>query len=244
MSENHSTRSGSLLEQIVTALNPEHIIETVTKKHRQAKVEYHIQHAKPNYNEFLDEITKYMQHHWRATNNATLNESDARGHAIRYLESAFQKHGGFKGASSLATTKGEMDKVIDALSSQIESEARNNYVSGVMYSVDPTDNETKTEIIKEVFERYKAMVGENTTFKDPVYFAEKYDEIVQQYMQIVQHIVDQYGASTTNHDEHGTPIVGGTHQQSGGRIHLPNAEEIAAVSRGARPSQRSQGRSH
>jgi hypothetical protein len=230
-----SSNEENLLEQIVAQLQPEYITDNVTVRQRDVKTSYHIERIKvDNHQQFMDELVRYIQHHWKKIHNGEISESEAFGKAKEILEGRLNEHGGYNYAYQLAK-QGRMDDIIGVLASHFESKARNDHIQRVMYSVDPDDMVTKTKIVKQVFEIYKKLTPDVKNFRDPVFFAAQYDTIVREYVQLVESIVSKYvepQSHIVTPDNHtATP-----EQRSGSRLYLPTPGEIAEINRGRDPT--------
>ncbi|MBN2454735.1 hypothetical protein JXB11_04275 [Candidatus Woesearchaeota archaeon] len=182
----------STLDKMLEELDEEYIDNKVSKPHDKIRNKYKVEKDEiADYNTFKQEITKYVQHHWKEWYKGNISDGEAFAHAHEILNSALRDRGGFVEAFKMAK-KGKFADVIDALSTNFESEAKQKHISSVLNSVDPLDYDTQTEIVSGLMEKQSGLFPADMKKKDPKHIARDYGKFAQHYAAIRTQVKDDY----------------------------------------------------
>ena len=174
------------LDKIMDELDPNKVNEKVELKHREARRKYELKKSKVDeYDEFMDEVTKYVQHHHKEIFDSELPEHIASGRARRLIEAIYEKKGGLAGARDEAR-KGNMAKVLDGLASALESDERAHYVQHVMNQVDPQDFDGHVQLVKQYTSKYGEMLPKDFKAKTPEELANQYEGLIKHHIDVVE----------------------------------------------------------
>ncbi|MBW2972641.1 hypothetical protein KY359_06395 [Candidatus Woesearchaeota archaeon] len=179
------------LDKIVGDLDPGKINKKVELGHRKARNKYALKDVQiEDYNAFLKEATKYLQHHHKQVFGSDLPEHVASGKVREALDQIYKKQGGIVGAYKEAK-KGNMAKVIDSLADAMESEERSHYVQHVMNQIDPQDFDGHVQLAKQYKGKFGNLLPKDLKTKSPEQLAHNYAALIDHHISVVESVKSQ-----------------------------------------------------
>lgn len=185
MARRHKHDEGKVdLDAILDEIDPKKVNEKVELKHREARNKFQTGIQVKSYNEFMDQITKYMQHHHKEVYGSEMPKELAFSQARQFLDAMYKKQGGFVGAFNEAK-HGNLNKVLDSLADAIEHEHRLAYVNHVMSRIDPQDFNTHVKLMDQYKTKYKSLLSEDFQAKSSEELARDYDGLIKEHAELV-----------------------------------------------------------
>jgi hypothetical protein len=199
MAEPEKKKKPEDLDQIVADLDPEKVNEKVVG-HDKARETYVLDKFKvKNYQEFREQLIKYMKHHYKhkETYNTTLDDDRAFAKAHDILDQALKKEGGFVGAYKKAK-KGEMKDLLDLLAASEKEDHKENYITSVMKRISPDDTDEgvfdqRVGIVKKVMDVYGKLLPKGIKKRKPEALAHQYEGFIKMYQNAVNQAKEVVG---------------------------------------------------
>ncbi len=150
------------LERIVAEYNDESAEQKVTDLHVGALHSYTIRkHKSECWNDYLDEVTSFLQHYEAKTTGARLPAEVAQAKALEILNEINKKDGGANALYKQFAKKGKMHRVLEAISNYYE----NNHINAVKYNsitkIAPDDDAAHQELVKEAVTKLSGLIDKD-----------------------------------------------------------------------------------
>lgn len=172
------------LDAILDDIDPKEINKKVELPHREARNKFISGIKVKDYNEFMDRVTEYVQHHHKEVYGSEMPKELAFSQARQILEQAYEKQGGFKHAVDEAK-RGNLREILDRLSDGIEQEHRQAYVSHALSRIDPQDFNTHVKLMDQYKKKYDSLLPEDFKAKSSEELARDYKALIVNHSQLV-----------------------------------------------------------
>ncbi len=174
----------SVLERVLSELDESYIIENITKKHDEARIQYHLRsNTVSDDTEFDDVIADYYNHQFsRCFSSGELSRSEAAGRAKEIIAQEYRRKGRDKlhayddGKNGY---NGGMRAILDTIMEYLKGEAIERHIRDVLDRyVAPTSFDEQVGIVIEIISR----TGLSSQYVDasrPERYARNYEELVR-----------------------------------------------------------------
>ena len=190
------------LDEIIEQLDPSVINEKVQQPHAEARASHESKKIKVrDYKEFLDEVTKYVQHHHKKVYGADMDKERAYHLAHRILSSIRKEEGGFGsvGQAYNDSLNGKLQDVFNLIHKGMEGEQIEAYNLHVFSQVDPLDFDLAAGMAQQYMDKYASLlppgVAKKLKKKKPQELANQWQELAKAHVNVVyghRGVVKQY----------------------------------------------------
>jgi len=178
-----------VLDQILNELDEMYLVEHVTKKHDEARIQYYLsKNSVSSDTEFDNIIAEYYDHHYSkcVSVGGAISRANAAGKAKEIINKAYRKMGKdrldayYDGKNGL---NGGMRAILDLIMDHLKEEAIEHHIRDVLdRHILPSDYDEKVEIIKEILD--KVQINSNDIDRNrPERYAYNYEELIRLFME-------------------------------------------------------------
>jgi hypothetical protein len=182
------------LDNILRELDETYLVELITKKHDEARIQYSLSSVTV-YNDiaFDDAIADYYNYHFTRciSSGGELSRAEAAGRAKEIIAKEYKRKGMdiLNAYSDGKTgTNGGMRAILDMLMESLKEEAVERHIRDVFDRyIQPSSYEERVAIIKELLNK----IGRHSPYVDydhPERYAHNYEELIRA---LVEHIRNQ-----------------------------------------------------
>ena len=181
----------SVLDRVLSELDESYIIENITKKHDEARIQYHLRsNTVSDDTEFDDVIADYYNHQFsQCFSSGELSRSEAAGRAKEIIAQEYRRKGRDKlhayddGKNGY---NGGMRAILDTIMEYLKGEAIERHIRDVLDRyVAPTSFDEQVAIVSEVISR----AGLSSQYIDasrPERYARNYDELIRALVESIK----------------------------------------------------------
>jgi hypothetical protein len=175
----------SVLDKILRELDESYIVEHITKKHDEARIQYHLRsNTVSGDTEFDTLIADYYNHHFKRciASGGALSRAEAGGRAKEIIEREYRKRGQDK-LHAYSNGKngydGGMRAILDIIMENLKQEAVERHIRDVLDRyVAPSSFKEQVAIVKDLISR----TGSSSAYVDaahPERYARNYEELIR-----------------------------------------------------------------
>jgi len=175
----------SVLGSILQELDESYIVEHITKKHDEARIQYHMtKNTVSDDTEFDDMISDYFNHHFTqcVSGGGALSRAEAAGRAKEIIEREYRRKGQDKlhayndGKSGY---NGGMRAILDIILDYLKNDAVERHVRDVLDRyVAPTSFDEQVSIVTEIISK-TGISSEYVDVNHPERYARNYEELIR-----------------------------------------------------------------
>jgi len=175
----------SVLDNILEELDEIYIVEHITKKHDEARMQYTMnKNTVSDDTEFDDVIFEYYNHHYTkcVAGGGSLSRADAASMAKEIINQEYRRKGRDKlhaYADGKDGTNGGMRAILDIIMERLKEDAIERHMRDVLDRyVAPTSFDEQVSIVREIINR----TGISSTYVDadrPERYARNYEELIR-----------------------------------------------------------------
>ena len=175
----------SVLDRILEELDEIYIVEHITKKHDEARMQYTMnKNTVSDDTEFDDVISEYYNHHYTkcVSGGGALSRTDAASMAKDIINQEYRRKGRDKlhaYADGKDGTNGGMRAILDIIMERLKEDAIERHMRDVLDRyVAPTSFDEQVSIVREIIKR----TGISSTYVDvnrPERYARNYEELIR-----------------------------------------------------------------
>lgn len=186
-------RAKHLFEDITDKLDPDKLFQETHQKHADAKAEFDPKKLNvqvSDYDEFVEKVSDYMMHHLEKVNG----KAPTREAAYAKFTSVLQHTEHYKNIATAykaaKNQKGELDRIIGEVIHVLGSIDEQEYTSGVIGKVDPTDHDLQAKLMELYMERHGNLLPKKYKKKKPEEIAHEYASHLQHHARRVKFLRD------------------------------------------------------
>ncbi len=191
-----SNRENDLIEKILAELSEENLTEKIGKRLDEARGSYIMDTVTvKNSFEFNDAITAFYAHMFRHTSSpgGHAKKDALSANAIKLVEKAFKKKGGYKAALSEGKdgTNGGMRLVFDVMTEYLKQEEKGKYITMVFkVTIDPFDWDAKVRFMEAFMERIGPELPADLRDLPAKKLADNWETIIRHYAELKAKVSD------------------------------------------------------
>jgi hypothetical protein len=187
----------NILDTILAELDEWHILEHITKKHDEARLQYHTRSNTVSTDaEFDDVIADYYNHHFaRCISSSGLSRAEAAGRAKEIIESGYRRK---KEDMLTAYSDGKhgynggMRAILDMIAEALKEEAIERHIRDVLDRyVAPTGFEEQVAIVRAIIAKTQI----SSRYVDPSRperYARNYEELIRGLVEAIRLQADKF----------------------------------------------------
>ncbi len=191
-----SNRENDLIEKILAELSEENLTEKIGQRLDEARGSYIMDTVTvKNSFEFNDTITAFYAHMFRHTSSpgGHAKRDALSANAIKLVEKAFKKKGGYKAALSEGKdgTNGGMRLVFDVMTEYLKQEEKGEYITMVFkVTIDPFDWDAKVRFMEAFMERIGPELPADLRDLPAKKLADNWETIIRHYVELKAKVSD------------------------------------------------------
>ena len=174
----------SILENILNELDEKYLLDHVTKKHDEARIQFRITSITVQDDIAFDSlISDYYNYHFTKciSNGGTLPRAESAGRAKDIIEKYYKRKGLDKlnaYSDGKSGENGGMRQILDIIMESMKEEAVERHMRDVIDKyIAPSSWEEQVEIIKEIINRIKD--SPHLDRNNPERYAKNYEELIR-----------------------------------------------------------------
>jgi len=189
-------RGNDLLERVLAELSEENLTEKIGQRLDEARGSYIMDTVTvKNSFEFNDAITAFYAHMFRHTSSpgGHAKRDALSANAIKLVEKAFKKTGGYKAALSEGKdgTNGGMRLVFDVMTEYLKQEEKGEYITMVFkVTIDPFDWDAKVRFMEAFMERIGPELPADLRDLPAKKLADNWETIIRHYVELKAKVSD------------------------------------------------------